>query len=260
MIIISDFSKTFTTADMPTTWSVFAKSGILGDAYIHDRNALFDVYYPREQSGDVRATEEWFLRHLELFVKYGLTLDQIDAIVMDDRYFAPRAGVAEFLEEIQARDIPLCIVSSGIVVFIRRWFELRFGYTPDVIIANELVIEDTKVVSVIPESIICPLDKSIKKPLPFIDTDIMIIWDNRDDLSIWHQPKKTLGFTDDDRWFGVKLGRDGKMSDIFHHLDSDSLQQWWEEVHKNTSYPTHSQLSVVLHEFFRNEFLIVEVA
>lgn len=146
MIIISDFSKTFTTADMPTTWSVFAKSGTLGQEYIDDRNALFDEYAPYETVGNVEKTEEWFLKHLELFVKYNLTLEQIDAIITDDTYFAPRDGVAEFLEEIQAQDIPLYIVSSGISIFIERWFTLRYDYTPDIIIANDLIIEDGKVV------------------------------------------------------------------------------------------------------------------
>jgi hypothetical protein len=29
-LILSDFSKTFTDPSCPTTWSVFAKSGLLG--------------------------------------------------------------------------------------------------------------------------------------------------------------------------------------------------------------------------------------
>jgi hypothetical protein len=42
MRIISDFSKTFTRADMPTTWSVFAKSGLLGEDYIRERDKLYE--------------------------------------------------------------------------------------------------------------------------------------------------------------------------------------------------------------------------
>jgi 2-hydroxy-3-keto-5-methylthiopentenyl-1-phosphate phosphatase len=146
MIIISDFSKTFTSADTPTTWSVFAKSGILGEDYIRDRDALYEMHYPREVAGDAENTEEWFSQHIELFAKYHLTTEQIDQVVMDDRYFAPRAGVREFLDEIEAQDIALYIVSSGISYFIARWFEVRYDYAPDIIIANELIIEDGVVV------------------------------------------------------------------------------------------------------------------
>jgi 2-hydroxy-3-keto-5-methylthiopentenyl-1-phosphate phosphatase len=83
---------------------------------------------------------------MELFVRYGLTLEQIDTIVLDDRYFAPRAGVTEFLDTIQEQDIPLYIVSSGIAVCIERWFELRYNYTPDIIIANEMILENGTVI------------------------------------------------------------------------------------------------------------------
>lgn len=130
---------------MPTTWSVFAKSGTLGQDYIDDKNQLFDQYSHFEQEGNIEKTEEWFLEHAKLFAKYKLTEEQIDTIVQDDRYFAPRAGVAEFLAEIQEQDIPLYIVSSGISYFIARWFELRFGYTPDIIIANEMIFENGRV-------------------------------------------------------------------------------------------------------------------
>jgi len=70
MLIISDFSKTFTTADMPTTWSVFVKSGLLGEQYIADRNQLYDANIHFEKEGNVEMTEKWFLSHAELFIKY----------------------------------------------------------------------------------------------------------------------------------------------------------------------------------------------
>jgi 2-hydroxy-3-keto-5-methylthiopentenyl-1-phosphate phosphatase len=162
MIIIADFSKTFTTADMPTTWSVFAKSGILDDTYIKNRNDLYEKYFPKEQLHDITSTEEWFLKHMELLVQSGLTLEQIDTLVMDDTYFAPRAGVYEFLQEIQKQGIPLYIVSSGIKTCIDRWFQLRYNFVPAIVIANEFIFEDGKIIGVDEESIICSLDKSIE--------------------------------------------------------------------------------------------------
>jgi hypothetical protein len=75
---------------MPTTWSVFAKSEMLGDEYFTDRDNLYNEYFQFEQEGNIQKTEEWFSKHAELFAKYHLTQDQIDQIVMDDRFFAPR--------------------------------------------------------------------------------------------------------------------------------------------------------------------------
>lgn len=112
MLIISDFSKTFTRADMPTTWSVFAKSGLLGEAYTDDRNLLYEANIGFEQVGDIVKTEQWFLEHAELFVKHELAESLIDQVVQDDRYFAPRDGVRELLNTLQEKDIPLIIVTS----------------------------------------------------------------------------------------------------------------------------------------------------
>lgn len=112
MLIISDFSKTFTRADMPTTWSVFAKSGLLGEAYTADRNRLFEENHHFEQEGNIAMTEKWFLDHARLFVQYGLTEKLIDEVIMDDQYFAPRDGVEDFLETLREKDIPLIIVTS----------------------------------------------------------------------------------------------------------------------------------------------------
>ncbi len=216
MIIISDFSKTFTRADMPTIWSVFVKSGVLGQAYIDDRNALFDQYFHFEQEGNITKTEEWFLKLAELFVKYHLTTEQIDTIVLDDRYFAPRDGVADFLTRIQEQDIPLYIVSSGVSSFISRWFELRFGYIPDIIIANELIIENGIVTGVEEELVICPLDKTIE--LEFWEwiekQDIILIGDNVEDTRVIAHPTKTIGFVDENLGFDIHLWKDASMKEI----------------------------------------------
>lgn len=218
MIIISDFSKTFTSSDMPTTWSVFAKSGILWDDYVHDRVSLYNEYSHLENQGNVDKTEEWFLKHTELFVKYHLTQEQIDTLVMNDEYFAPRAGVSEFLEEIEQLEIPLYIVSSGITQIIARWFELRYDYIPDIIIANDLIINDWVVTWVDYDSVICPLDKEIELEFDHHDKAIILIWDNIEDTKIIKNPTKTIGFTDEERGFDIKLWWGASMIDVLEYI------------------------------------------
>jgi 2-hydroxy-3-keto-5-methylthiopentenyl-1-phosphate phosphatase len=218
MIIISDFSKTFTSPDMPTTWSVFAKSGVLWNEYIRERDQLFEQYHSYELDWDIAKTEEWFLKHAELFVKYQLTEEQIDSIVMDDGYFASRDGVAEFLDEIQSQDISLYIVSSGISQLIARWFELRFDYVPDIIVANELIIEDGVVVWVDADSIVCPLDKLIELEFEHWEQDIVLLGDSREDCMVVKNPTKSLGFIDEKWIFDMNLGRNTSMMNVFDNI------------------------------------------
>lgn len=203
---------------MPTTWSVFVKSGILGQDYNNEREELFHEYSKYEQVGNVEKTEEWFLRHAELFAQYHLAQEQIDKVVMDDVYFAPRAGVAELLEEIQERDIPLYIVSSGVSQIIARWFELRYDYAPDIIISNEFIMEDGRVVWVDGSSVICPLDKSIELEFEYDTQDIILIGDNIEDTQVIKNPTKTLGFIDEERGFDINLGRDARMEEVLKYL------------------------------------------
>ncbi len=218
MLIISDFSKTFTTSDMPTTWSIFAKSGLLGDEYISERNNLYDANVHFEKEGNVEMTEKWFLAHAELFVTYWLTQDQIDQVVMDDQYFAPREGVREFLDYLISEDIPLVIVTSGITNFVTTWFQKRYNYTPEIVFGNELILEDGIVTGVEEDSITCPLDKTIDIEFEHGSDDVILLGDNTEDTQVIKNQKISIGFTDEERGFTVKLGKEGNMKDIIVYL------------------------------------------
>ena len=218
MLIISDFSKTFTAPDMPTTWSVFAKSWILWETYSNDRDALYDEYVHFEQEGNIEKTEEWFELHAELLVNAGLTQEQIDTIVMDDRYFAPRSGVREFLDYLIKQDIPLVIVTSGLANIVTAWFAKRYNYTPEVIFWNELIMEDGIAIWIDTDSITCPLDKALDLELEDANEDIIIIGDNREDVQIVPHFKTSIGFTDEEIGFDISLWKGGSMKDISSHL------------------------------------------
>ncbi len=62
--IISDFSKTLTDSSNPTTWSVFAKSWLLWEEYIKERNHFYDIYHKYELEWDVEKTKQWWKKHL----------------------------------------------------------------------------------------------------------------------------------------------------------------------------------------------------
>lgn len=216
MIAISDFSKTFTCSDMPTTWSVLAKSGLLGEAYLADRDALYTANIEYEKSGNIEMTEQWFLEHAQLFVKYGLTQEIIDQIVLDDLYFAPRDGVREFLEYISREDIPLVIVTSGVSDFVTTWFQKRYNYTPEIVFGNELILDAGVVVWVAEESIMTPLDKAIE--LESDGDEIIVIGDSSEDVFVVQGAKISIGFTDEEKGFAVQLGKEASMETVIQYL------------------------------------------
>lgn len=201
---------------MSTTWSVLAKSGLLGEAYLADRNALYTANIEYEKSGNIEMTEQWFLEHAQLFVKYGLTQEMIDQIVIDDWYFAPREGVREFLDYLIREDIPLVIVTSGVSDFVTAWFLERYNYSPEIVFGNELIMDEGVVAWVIEESIMSPLDKAIE--LESDGDEIVVIGDSSEDVSVVQGAKISIWFTDEEKGFAVKLGKEASMETVIQYL------------------------------------------
>ena len=220
MIILSEFSKTFTRSDMPTAWSTIVQSNLLPAKYVADRNALYEKYHSYELSGDVEMTERWFREHLKLFVKHHLTDEMIEQIVLDDRFFAPRDGVKEFLDMVREKNVPLIIVSSGISDCIRIWFKKRFDYVPSEIISNGLKWDYGTAVAIDDEILITPLDKHIDLELETeAEVDyVLLLGDNQEDLDIFPEADKTIGFTDEYE-YDVKLGKEGTFLDVIPYLN-----------------------------------------
>jgi 2-hydroxy-3-keto-5-methylthiopentenyl-1-phosphate phosphatase len=163
-------------------------------------------------------TEQWFLEHARLFVKYGLTQEMINQIIFDDRYFAPRDGVRELLDYLIRADIPLVIVTSGVSDFVTAWFLERYNYSPEIVFGNELIMDGGIVVWVVEESIICPIDKAIDIEFEHGGDDIIILGDNSEDIAVVPTAKMSIGFTDEDKGFTVKLGKEGNMKDVIEYL------------------------------------------
>ena len=68
------------------------------------------------------------------------------------------------------------------------------------------------------ESIICPLDKSIDIEFEHGGDDIIVIGDNSEDISVIAAAKITIGFTDEDKGFTVKLGKEASMEAVIQYL------------------------------------------
>lgn len=186
-LIISDFSKTFTDALCPTTYSVFAKSGLLGTEYTAARDALFSERYHFEIERNAAETQRWFFDHVQLFVNYGLTQDLIDQIVADDNYFKPREGVSEFLAYIRENHIPLKIVTSGVTNFVEAFFRVRgYGLDGIEIQGNGLVMENGKAIGIDRSHGINTIDKGNHTFSTTGYDQIITLGDNQEDTTTAH--------------------------------------------------------------------------
>lgn len=211
-LILSDFSKTITSGNNPTTWSVFAKSWLLWEQYILDRDEFYRQNYHYEVEWNVGKTCEWFAEHLKLFAKYGLTEELIHKIVRDNRYFEPRDWIAEFFEGMKEVNADFIIVSSWIVNFIDAFFEyynIECGFK---VIWNNLDISNGEVVWH-SDLVICPLNK-YDHGLNLWEYDkIIILWDDESDLKMyeWNNVIK-IWFCDKNKpWFDFYLWKEGSL-------------------------------------------------
>lgn len=89
-LVICDFSKTFTASTVPSTWSSIAKSGILDEAYVVERDALYEANIAFEQAKNIPKTNNWFRAHAELLVKYQLSEPVLRDLVANPAYYEPR--------------------------------------------------------------------------------------------------------------------------------------------------------------------------
>lgn len=132
--IISDFDATLTMAwnldgsKSSNSISVFRNEGYLGDDYVKESTALFEKYHPIEVDETISIDEkndamvEWWSKHFDLLVKYGITKDVISDVV-ENRLIHVRRGFENFLDLIIRNQIPLLIFSSGVGDLIKFYLE-----------------------------------------------------------------------------------------------------------------------------------------
>ena len=216
--IISDFSKTITSSNNPTTWSVFAKSWLLGEDYTQERNEYFELYHDYELQWNIEKTKEWWKKHLELFIKYWLTRSLIDQITQYKSYFEPREYLKDFINSIKKNNIDLYITSSWVSDFIESFF-LQNSISREwiQILWNKLIFDETwKVIWYDKNSIITTLTKgnhnfgleSYKK--------VVLLWDVSTDLKMYDWECTKIWFCNkaDVEWFDIYLWEDWKLTDI----------------------------------------------
>jgi 5'-nucleotidase len=157
--VVLDFDRTITGPkstgeSAPPMIAFLRNSDMLGEKYREAAQTNFEYYRPLELSGELsheeksRSMHEWWSKHLQLLVDFGLTRDKIAQIANSPDLIC-RNGVVDFMKFCEANYIPVIVFSAGILgsESIKLFLERYGAYSTNVkIITNELVFnEDGKV-------------------------------------------------------------------------------------------------------------------
>lgn len=123
--ILSDFDRTLTygsqgNARTPTLISLLRDGKHLRGDYAQRAHQLYDHYYPMEISETMTlpekkdAMQEWWRKHFELMIEYGLTKADI-ADVIETSHLSLREYVPETLRFLAENNIPVIIISAGAI-------------------------------------------------------------------------------------------------------------------------------------------------
>jgi cytosolic 5'-nucleotidase 3 len=122
--VVSDFDRTLTNCmyegkKIPSAIALIREGGYLTKNYPTEAFALFDKYHPIEMDDSLdydyksAKMQEWWESHEKLLIKSGMHKQIIDDILQRyPRVF--REGTHQFLDYLQAKNIPLLIFSAGV--------------------------------------------------------------------------------------------------------------------------------------------------
>lgn len=125
--VLTDFDRTITVGNSESSWGILSKSNMVPREYVEERQMFFDYYRPFETDETLdyetknRLMNEWWNKHIGLFIKYQLSEEVIMLAAKNLSVMSFREGAREFLENMRDRNIPVIIISAGIGNFIEQF-------------------------------------------------------------------------------------------------------------------------------------------
>lgn len=200
--ILADFDRTLTKAfvDGQKAHTVVAQirnGGYLTSEYAPEAHRLFDIYRPIEIDPNISQEvknakmHEWWRTHFDLLIKSGLNKKVIDEIVKK-RTLQFREGALAFIDYLQAKDIPLVIMSAAPGDMIAEYLKQEDRLYDNVhIVANFFDFDEQGNVVNVKEPIIHSLNKHeiIIKDFPVFDLiknrkNVLLLGDGVDDVGM----------------------------------------------------------------------------
>jgi len=139
--VLADFENTLTKGirngeQAESIFSLLCSYGFLDKEYIRESNEIYEFYRPIEMNPRIeidvkkQKIEEWWRKHYNLLIKYGLNFRHLKKIV-DDEKILFRDGFGDFLDLLNKKNIPLVIISSSgigeIILLMLKKFGKDYG-------------------------------------------------------------------------------------------------------------------------------------
>ena len=143
--IMIDFDRTMTEYTSATAWGLIQTSGLMTDRYNIERKKLFEKYHPYEVDYTLDAGKkyqymnEWFEKHMDLFIEYSVTEEIIDQSVKNTKAMVFRKGMKKLLEEMYNKSVPVIIMSAGITNIIKKFLKRENCYYDNIYICSNLI-------------------------------------------------------------------------------------------------------------------------
>ncbi len=210
LYVVADFDRTITNGSSKTSWSILSTSDLVPKEYKDERNALYEKYRPIELDESMDSVErnelvkEWFIKHIELFVKYKITEEIFEDAASNLRIMEFRKGAKDFIDFLHDNKIPLIIISAGIGNFIECFLKHNNCCYDNIYISSNKIIFKNGIASGVDKNIIHSLNKNevslpkeIKKMLNKRN-NVILLGDQVSDLKMIDRNKHneiiTIGF------------------------------------------------------------------
>lgn len=148
-IVVSDFDRTITSGVSTNSWCVLDENESVCEEYKQEMEALQDHYHKIEIDPDVeddikfKEMNDWWNKHLDLFIKYQFTEDLFHKTSSDKSVMELRKGFKRLLKFLKDRNVPLVIISAGLTNVIKAFLiEHEIDLDNIYIISNEIYFEN----------------------------------------------------------------------------------------------------------------------
>lgn len=148
--VVIDFDATITTRGVNDSWNTLTNPNFINPSLNKDIAKLEEKYFPIELNCSIDTKtkfaymEEWHLRTIDLFFKYGLTKDILSNCVKHST-LQLRTGAKNFLKELYNKNIPVFIISAGIRNVIVEFLKNTDCYYDNIyIVGNNIEFKDGK--------------------------------------------------------------------------------------------------------------------
>ncbi len=194
--VVADFDRTITKGSSKTSWSILASSDMVPAKYKEERDAYYKIYRPIEIDETMEPVKrnalvkEWFIKHIELFVKYQIKEELFENAAKNLRIMEFRDYGKNFIDFLHEKDIPLVIISAGIGNFIEYFFKNNACDYDNIYISSNKIIFKDGVASGVDTNIIHSLNKNeVSLPDEVKDKlrtrkNVLLLGDQKSDLNM----------------------------------------------------------------------------